>query len=186
MLRCLYVLFFLISILTGCVAPGSARGHVFLRGSLELDDGQPLPDRQVNIMVPAEYGLGGFDLRFGGKPEDFGRQDEKFSVVTDESGKFALDLGDRHYHVSVWFLPPLGAFPRNPPRPFLLLRIPSFPGERYAVLTGNGQFKIFGKGEEEIPLSQAHLSALSARSESGKTDGKRGTVGIVNLRFRLP
>lgn len=185
-MRLLGILLLLASLLTGCVAPGSAHGHVSLRGSLESDAGVPLRDREVSIMLPAEYGLGGFDGRFGGKPETFGQRDERFSVVTDENGEFLLDLGDRHYHITYCLLPPLGAFPRNPPPPFFLLRVPSIPGESYWVLAKDDQVRILGEGDKRVPLSLSHLASLSAHSEHEQPDGKRGTVGVVDLRFHLP
>ncbi len=83
------------------------------------------------------------------------------------------------------------------------MRVPSFPGEYYAVETYDGQFKVFTTGSSgsevvpglrrqallrsggaELPLSQANLFELSASYESGSADGWKGwTVGVVDLRF---
>ena len=169
-------------LLLGCIFPGSSSGRVSIRGSLELSTGEPLPDREVRFVLPAAYGLGGLDLVLGA-PEDFGHQDHTFSVTTDQEGEFSLDLGDLIYHVNVWLLPPLGGFPRHPPAPFLIVHVPSFPGEYYAVQTHDGQFRVLIAGGTELPLAEAHLSELSASSESDSADGKPWTVGIIDLRF---
>ncbi len=172
-----------VALLTGCVIPGSNTGHVSIRGSLALATGEPLPHREIQFLLPAAYGLGGLDLVLL-EPEDFGQQDHSFRVTTNSKGKFDYHLGDRVYHVDFWLLPPLGAVPRYPPAPFLLVRVPSFPGEYYAVQTYNGQFKTFAEGGAELPLSQSHLSELSASSESGRRgDGMHWTVGVIDLRF---
>ncbi len=75
----------LFALLPGCVMPGSSIGHLSIRGSLQSSTGQPLPDREVQFLLPAEYGLGGLDLVFQ-KPEDFGHQDYSFTVTTNAEG----------------------------------------------------------------------------------------------------
>lgn len=186
MRSCLFAFLFLVALLTGCSLPASAHGHLTLRGSVASDAGAPLAGRQVEIVLPGEYGMNSWDLRHGVTPEQLARHDLPFGAVTDDQGEFAIDLGDRRYPAAFFYLPPLGRFPRNPPPPFFFMRVPSFPDERYAVETGAKWFRVFGTGEAEIPLSQAHLAALTASSEPDKAAGKRGTVGVVNLRFHVP
>lgn len=157
-------------------------GHVSIRGSLHSATGEPLPDEEIQFIVPAAYGLGGLDLVLN-KPEDFGHQDHSFTLITDSQGEFSYDLGNQIYHVTFWLLPPLGAFPRHPPPPFLLLRLPSLPGEYYAVQTYDGEFKVFNLSGAELPLDQAGLLELSASRESGSTNDRRWTVGILSLRL---
>jgi hypothetical protein len=169
--------------LPGCVAPGSSIGHLSVRGSLQSATGEPLANREVELILPAAYGLGGLDVVLN-DPEDFGHQDRSFTVTTDSAGEFSRDLGDHVYHAALWILPPLGAFPRHPPPPFLLVRVPSFPGEYYAVQTHDGKFKVFGIGGTELRLREAALSELSATSESGTTNDQRWTVGVIDLWFR--
>lgn len=183
--RSLVLICLLVALLPGCVAPGSSIGHVSIRGSLVSSTGEPLPNREVQFIIPAEYGLGGLDLVLN-KPEDFGHQRRSFSVTTNSNGEFSHDLGEQIYHVSVWLLPPLGSLPRHPPAPFFYVRVPSFPGEYYAVQTHDGQFKALTVDGAELPLAQSHLSGLTASSEVGSTNGKRWTVGVMNLRFALP
>jgi hypothetical protein len=168
---------------SGCIAPGSANGYVSVRGALQSASGAPLADREVQLILPREYGLGGLDLVLG-DAEDFGHEDRKFTVVTDANGEFAYDLGRHIYHITFWLLPPLGGFPRHPPPPALFVRVPSFPGEYYAVHTGDGRFQVRGTGGAELPAPEAKLAELVATSQSGVTGDARWTIGIVRLRFR--
>jgi hypothetical protein len=167
----------------GCVAPGSSIGHVALRGSVQTAAGQGLSDREVQFILPAAYGLGGLDLVLN-EPEDFGHRDQSFTVTTDANGEFSYDLGDHIYHVGCWLLPPIGCFPKAPPPPFVLVRVPSFPGEYYAVQTHDGEFGVFGSAGRKPPLAEARLAELVAESESTSADGRRSTVGVIKLRFR--
>jgi hypothetical protein len=169
----------------GCVASGSSMGNVSVRGSLQSASGQRLPDQEIQFILPAAYGLGGLDLVLN-EPEDFGHQDRSFSATTDAKGEFSYDLGTHIYHVGCWLLPPIGCFPKAPPPPFLLVRVPSIPGEYYAVQTQDGKFKVLSLGGEEISLSEAQLADLKADSESSSEGGARSTVGTIDLLFRSP
>ena len=135
MLRWLCVLSFLAALAAGCALPSRSVGHVSLLGSLESAAKQPLANREVAVMVPAEYGLGAVDLRFPNSTDTLLHQDENYKAVTDANGKFEIDLGDRDYNTNFWLLPPLGRLPRRPPPVYFRLQVPSIPGERYAVAT---------------------------------------------------
>lgn len=184
-LRTLILIAFVLSPFTGCVAPGSAIGHVSLRGSLESHSGEGLADRKIQFILPATYGLGGLDLVLH-KPEDFGHHDHYFGTVTDANGQFSYDLGMHVYHADCWILPPVGCFPKAPPPPLVLMRVPSFPDEHYAIDTRKGQFKVFTVTRHERPLAEAALAELKAHAESLSKDGVRSTVGIINLRYHHP
>jgi hypothetical protein len=92
---------------TGCVFPGSSSGRIAVRGLLLDEAKQPLADREVQVILPAAYGLGAVDLVLN-EPADFGKQDHVVTAVTDAKGEFFLDLGVHVYHRNVWLLPPLG------------------------------------------------------------------------------
>jgi hypothetical protein len=173
----------LVGLPTGCVAPGSSIGHVFIRGSLQVESGERLSDRDVQLILPAAYGLDGLDLVLG-EAEDFGHRDRSFSAITDADGRFTSDLGEHIYHIACWLLPPLGCFPKAPPPPFVLVRVPSCSAEYYAVQTDDGAFKVFTTGGREVPLAAATLAELTAESESSSADGRRSTTGVITLRFR--
>lgn len=170
--------------LAGCAFPGSAVGRVSIRGSLTSDTGQPLRDREVQFILPAEYGMGGLDLVFS-EPEEMGHEDHHFSVTTDARGEFSYDLGYHVYHIVIWILPPLGLFsshPPPPPSPFVVVRAPGLSGEYYTVDTNNGEYRVFSAEGSELSLEQARLSGLSTSSESGVDDDGVWTVGIIDLQ----
>ena len=171
----------LLSTLLGCVAPGSSVGHLSIRGTLASDTGEPLANRELQFLLPAAYGLGGFDLALN-NPEDFGHQDHVFRVTTGPGGEFSYDLGNHVYHVGYWLIPPLGPIPRHPPAPFVLVRAAGIGGEYYAVETQSGRFKVFTVNHEELPLEEAYLSKLIAGYESGIGANGRWTVGIIDLQ----
>lgn len=156
-----------------------------VRGSLEAAAGERLPDREIEILLPAEYGLGGLDHVLN-EPEDFGNQDRVYRFRTDSKGEFAHALGKHLFHITCWILPPVGCFPDNPPPPFFLVRFPSLPGEYYAVWTRDGDFKVFTSGGQELPLAESRLAWLRASAESGATDEGAWTVGVLHLRFARP
>ena len=164
----------------GCAAPGSAIGHIFVEGSLSSSAGEPVAGRTVEMLLPATYGLGGLDLVMN-EPDDFGHQDEEFSTKTGPDGSFRFDLGNRIYHMTFWLLPPLGGFPRNPPPPFMLVRIPDLGGEYVAVETATGRFKLFSKDGAELSLEESALAAVSASNFSDSLEDGRSTTGAVHL-----
>ncbi|MBW2418760.1 MAG: hypothetical protein JRH19_09455 [Deltaproteobacteria bacterium] len=141
-----------------------------------------MPALDVEFILPASYGLGGLDLAMN-EPEDFGHQDESFRIKTGGDGEFSLELGAHVYHVDCWILPPVGCFPRNPPAPFLLVRMPALRDEYYAVQTNDGHFSVYTLYGAELTLSEAYLVDLSARSESRRSEDTRTTVGIIDFSF---
>jgi hypothetical protein len=171
----------LVGLQPGCVAAGSSSGHLSVRGTLTSDRGQPLANEELQLLMPAAYGLGGLDL-VTHEPEDFGQHDQIFKTTTGPNGAFVFDLGTRIYHVSFWLVPPLGGLPRHPPAPFVLLRVTSMPGEYYAVQTRDGKFKVFTDDGDELALDQARLSGLEASEESGSGENGQWTAGVIDLQ----
>ena len=170
-----------VSLQLACVAPGSSSGHLSVRGTLTSDQGEPLASEELQLLLPAAYGLGGLDLA-NHTPEDFGHRDQVFTTTTGPNGEFFYDLGIRIYHVNAWLIPPLGGFPRHPPAPFVLVRFTGMPGEYYAVQTQNGKFKVFTDEGNELALDQARLSGLEASKESGSGENGPWTAGIIDLQ----
>ena len=169
-------------LLAGCVAPGSAIGTLSVRGHLAAESGQPLADREVQLILPAEYGLGGLDLVLN-KPEDFGHADRSFSTRSDAAGNFRFDLGQTVYHMDVWLIPPLGGFPRRPPPPFVFLRFHQL-SEYYAIETASGRYKVFELNGTEMALTESAVSQVAAHAEKDATAELRGTVAVIELLFR--
>jgi hypothetical protein len=179
----LSALLLLVGLQPGCVAFGSSSGHLSVRGTLTSDQGQPLANEVLELLLPAAYGLGGLDLAMN-RPEDFGHHDQDFTTTTGPNGEFAFDLGMHVYHINFWLIPPLGGFPRHPPAPFVLVRIFNMPGEYYAVQTRDGKFKVFTDDGEELTLNQARLSSLEASSESGSGEDGPWTAGVIDFQVR--
>jgi hypothetical protein len=175
-------LLLLVGLQLACVAPGSSSGHLSVRGTLTSDQGQPLANEELQLLLPATYGLDGLDLVMN-EPEDFGHRDQVFTTTTGSNGEFFYDLGTRIYHMSFWLIPPLGGFPRHPPAPFVLVRVTSMPDEYYAVQTQDGKFKVFTDDGEELTIDRARLSNLEASKETGSGENGRWTVGIIDLQI---
>jgi hypothetical protein len=171
----------LVGLQSGCVAAGSSSGRLTVRGTLTSNQGQPLANEELQLLLPAAYGLGGLDL-VTHEPEDFGQHDQIFKTTTERNGAFLFDLGTRIYHINFWLIPPLGGFPRHPPTPFVLLRVTSMPGEYYAIQTRDGKFKVFTDRGDELTLDRARLSGLEAGKEGGSDDNGPWTVGVIDLQ----
>jgi len=141
-----------------------------------------MANETIEFILPAEYGLGGLDPYFG-KPEDYGHHDRRFSTMTDSNGEFRYNVGRTVYHVTMFLIPPLGALPRRPPAPFLLVRVRRYADEYYAVQTWNGRFKAYTTDAHELPLEQASLVQLEARSIKDEKVNGRATVALLALRY---
>ncbi len=166
----------------GCVAPGSAIGNLSVRGRLATEAGESLPGREVELVLPAEYGLDGLELVLS-KPEDFGHTDQRLSTTSDAGGNFRFDL-EIIYHMNFWLIPPLGGFPRQPPPPFILLRLRDLPNEYYAIQTWDGRYKVLSLEGAEIPESS--VSRIRAHAEEDPTAEVRGTAVVVEILTRGP
>lgn len=115
--------------MTGCVAPGSAIGRVGFSSTIEQV--RPAAGTRMDVWLPKEYGLGGFDQVFA-SPEAFGHKDQVLSA--DVSGEsVTLDFPPLVYHITMWLLPPLGARPKQPPPPAYFVRFSDAPDEVYLV-----------------------------------------------------
>lgn len=170
-------------LIEGCAAPGSASGNLKIIGSLVSDNDIPIANRDIEFILPAAYGFGGFDLVMG-SPEDFGHTDHRFMVTTDVNGEFEQDLGGRIYHIACWFLPPVGCYPKGPPAPFLLARFPDIEEEYYAIQSRDGKFKIYSYSGQEIPLSESLVVSISALQQESKTSEAMQTVGVIDFKVR--
>jgi len=168
---------------TACVSDGSNVAELVIRGRVLTESGAPVANEQVNVLLPAEYGLGGLDGfdRAVKLPGDISHADTKLMATTDAEGVFELALGAQLYHVNVWLLPPLGALPTRPPAPFLLVQLARAADEYYAVQTSSGAFRVFGEDGQERPAEECALSRLEAWSEPEAAGSPAGTIAHVEL-----
>lgn len=127
----------IVVLLTSCAAPGSTIGRVALSGAI-VTGGSAIPV-SLEATLPKHYGLGGLDLVMNA-PEDFGHKDQKVNIEVKD-GTFSFQFPPVVYHVTVWLLPPLGAFPKQPPEPAYFVRFSDTPEEVYLVGLDRGTFK---------------------------------------------
>ena len=170
-------------VLNGCAAPGSAIGGLRIQGSVVSESDNPIPNKEIEFMLPAAYGLGGLDLVMN-SPEDFGHKDYRLKVITDQDGNFEADLGEHVYHMTFWLLPPLGGFPKRPPAPFLFVRFPENDTEYYAIQTHDGRFKIYNYLGKEIPISESRIGGLSVFNMEGVDPEYRETIGVMKFKMK--
>lgn len=119
-------------LLIGCAAPGSARTRPSVRGRLVDARGQGIPNRRLDLMLPSQYGLSGLDAVWG-KPEDYGHKQQVATVQTDSDGRFSHVFPATTYSITFYILPPIGAIPRQPPKPFFALRTSSIQPDSYLI-----------------------------------------------------
>lgn len=170
-------------LVSSCAAPASMICDRIIEGVVQLDTGQPLAYRKVQIMLPADYGLNAIDLAFA-EPSDYGDQDEQYFAFTDDDGAFSCDLGARMTHVPFWILPPLGFLFSEPPAPLVICRLSQFSQEHYAVAVGHDDFLVFSEGEGEIPIEKARLKSITSSHSVLHGDDIWQSVSFIKLVFR--
>ncbi len=108
-------------LLAGCGAPGSAVARHAIRGKLLDARGRPLAGQRVEVLRPAAYGFEGLDRSFG-QPESHGHHAKTLTLTTDSDGGFYHLFDPTPYNITLLFIPPIGAIPRQPPEPLMGLR----------------------------------------------------------------
>lgn len=164
--------------LSGCAAPGSAIGRIGFSGNL---DGVPL-DRPVSLRVtlPKAYGLGGLDLVMN-TAEDFGQKDQTIFIEL-KAGSFEYEFPPLVYHITFWLMPPLGAFPRQPPAPVFVVTFPDANNEIYLVGMDGDNFRYdVYKGTSREKLKHEAASWLI---EHGDYTRREGEPAVWFLRIK--
>jgi len=135
-MRIKYISIPLLLFLAGCCFPGSAVTRVRVEGQFIDQQGKPLPDKNIILGFPKQYGLAGLDAIWG-KPEDYGHRNQTSILTTDNNGYISTIFGPTTYSCSVCIFPPLGTLPKKPPYPAFKMRIGDGPPLEYYVITGN-------------------------------------------------
>jgi hypothetical protein len=120
--------------------------------------------------------LGVLDYYFG-EPDDYGHTDKIDMLSIDQNGRFEGPYRHVVYHVTVFLFPPLGAFPKEPPKPYFYLEFSNQEDELYLVgASKNGfdyrTYKISTK--TEISKEQAFWRIKSGKfikQEDEESDG---------------
>lgn len=97
------------------VGMGSSSVELRVRGRIVAEDGTPLVEERLGILLDAEYGLASWERS---EPERFGAADLAFFVTTGRDGEFETSVGHVVYHVD-YFGP--WRVPSEPPPPELRL-----------------------------------------------------------------
>jgi hypothetical protein len=158
-------------LLSACAAPGSKIGRIALSGTVSES---PSDSLSLEVTLPKHYGLGGLDLKMN-SPEDFGHKDQTVQVEVVE-GRFSFQFPPLAYHATFWLLPPLGAFPKQPPEPAYFVRFSDTPDEVYLVgfYRGSFKYKVFNRtSRQELKPEEATWSFSRGEYvplEDGKTE----------------
>lgn len=183
--RGVWPLVLLLAYLSACVAPGSSGVEIRVKGRITMEDGRPLANEEVELVLPASYGLGGLDTVVG-EPSDYGHVDQENKVTTDSNGEFKASLGFAVYHIDHVLVPPLGSRPKRPPAPFFWIRVPRVSPEQCLFEPRTGRFKVFEEHGGEIPPAESQVARLTAREEYSFLEDGKLIVGVVELSFRAP
>ncbi|RJR44165.1 MAG: hypothetical protein C4576_13345 [Desulfobacteraceae bacterium] len=176
------LLLFVLTLLGGCVAPGSAIGVLNLNGRIEDYSASDEP-LKVRVMLPKEYGLGGLDHVFG-KPEDYGNFDRIELKEVDHSGSFTF-RSEVVYHITFFLLPPLGIIPKAPPVPIYVVGFSDCPNEVYLVEFKNNaaRYKAYLMPQKkELPLDKARWTIFEGSVQEVDIEGRKSLE--ITLRFK--
>ena len=154
--------------MTGCAAPGSSLTRVHVSGRLAKPNGDAVPNERVKLVLPAAYGLEGLDAKFG-RPGWYGHSDQEALISTDETGSFEYLFDPVSYSIVYFLVPPIGARPKYPPAPYLLVSVPSaMATDAYVVAFPDGEFR---------------YRVIDLRSRRYKTDAKSDSSTPISARI---
>jgi hypothetical protein len=170
--------------LVGCVGAGSDITQVNFSGRICDTAGKPIDHLAVQISLPAFYGLAGLDANMG-KPADYGHFDQWATVITDADGRFQYDFHPVTFSEEVWLFPPLGAYPKDPPKPVVGMRT-NLGGDEWFIVNASGdqtfaeRFNDKSKERQILP-DNGDKAVISLRSAM-KTSPRGWSVSISSIR----
>lgn len=109
-------------LLSSCSYPNSKLASVSINARLLDTNGQPLSNKKLEVTLPASYGMQEIDLEYS-EPEEIGKIEQTAIVQTDLTGNFSHTFEPVTYNTAYWFLPPLGNFPKEPPKPSFVIKM---------------------------------------------------------------
>ena len=167
-------------LIQGCAAPGSALGRVSINGVVNELNSEGL---ELKLVLDKNYGMGGPDSYFG-TPEDYGYKDKINVVEINEDGKFHGEELDVVYHRTFLLLPPLGGFPKKPPKPYYFLEFSNKKSETYLVgESKNGfDYKVYDKSSRtEIEKYKAYWNIKSGEFVELEKEGQKGWLLTIEI-----
>ncbi len=179
--------FFLLTLMSACALPGSSATHVSIAGELLGPQGEPIPGQQIEIILPAEYGLSDIDLSHG-TPEEYHHHAQRALVTTDALGSFAHSFAPVTYSTRFWLLPPAGSFFKEPPEPGFFVRLLPNADEFYSVVVKKNNETIFAihRAPETPRLSPVTPKTIAIDGkllpdQRGKSHGWIATLQLKRL-----
>ena len=116
-------IFLLISLIS-CSLPNSKLASVSINATVVDATGKVIPNKRMEITLPASYGMREIDMEYS-EPEEIEKREQTVIVQTDLTGTFSHTFESVSYNTAYWWLPPLGNFPKEPPRPSFVIRMTS-------------------------------------------------------------
>jgi len=161
-----------------CAIPGSGLTMVAVDGIIFDEKDNPDQNFAIEFILPAGYGLSGLDA-YWGKPEDYGHTDQGCVLESDSLGRFKYSFEPTTYSISCLIIPPLGALPRYPPKPYIAFRFTDYPNQIYALridddmvdyqIYDREQKRYLSKNEDPI-LSKLNIELIQKKDMSYKKD----------------
>ncbi|MGH9318505.1 MAG: hypothetical protein ACRD3V_01235 [Vicinamibacteria bacterium] len=150
-----------------------------MRGRILADDGHPLANEQVDLVLPETYGLTASEAR---NPARFGNSTRIGSATSNSKGEFSHSFGFAVYHVDFFSIPYPIRIPDKPPGLFFFMRVPRVASEYYGIHAREESFRVFS--EEGTEVREGALGVLlTVREEMHRGDGPVQLSTIVELRY---
>lgn len=169
---CIFI-FLIFASLQGCAAPGSAIGRISIDGEIKPP---PKDELKLRVTLDKHYGLGGLDEYFG-KPEDYGHHDKINILNVNDDGVFKGPEAEVIYHMTFWILPPIGGFPKTPPKPYFFIEFSNIKDEIYLVGEAGESidYKVFHiPTRKEISKEDAYWQIVSGKYLPIESEGPKG------------
>lgn len=164
--------------------PGSSGvNDVIIRGRIITDDGHPLAQEDVEILLPEAYGLAPSEMA---EPARFGNETRLAKAVTDQNGEFSCSLGPIVYHVDNYYIPFHIRVPARAPALGFLIRLPRISSDYYAIRARQGSYKTISEDGCETHVGATPLVSLTAHEELSDehADWRDTFIGaMVELRY---
>lgn len=176
------ICFFALSSFSGAFyRPGSsAVDDVIVRGRLTTDDGRPIANEQVDLLLPASYGLSGSEAR---EPARYGAETSRSQVTTDSNGEFFLSFGTWVYHVDNFYIPVHIRVPKRAPALHFFMRVPRVSPEYYAIRAREGTYEVYEEQGGVLSEGPTPLASLVVREELEGEPRVTQISAIVELTY---
>ena len=150
---------------------------VVVRGRVVTDDGRPLAHEELELIVPATYGL---SVSERGNPSRFGHETRPDRLIADSDGEFVHSFGSLVYHQDIFF----GIrIPNRPPALVFFMRVPRVSPEYYYVDARQGRYRVFSEDGVERLEARAPLVSLTVREDLGGNKPQDWIAATVELRY---